>query len=212
LEIKYDKIVSEGEQLRAIVMIHGWQGNKNSFKTVSKLLKLENTTWFFPEAPYSFDGDESKKTWTYEKYPGVWELDEPKNKLKSFFKETVFTEFPSENVYVIGFSQGAAVCYEFILSLESKLGGVFPIAGFIRDQKPPTLDVHKNQYSTPILIGHGEKDEVVSLKSSKAAYTKLKKICSNVSFDIYNGGHKINLSYLNKVKELILANQKKMVE
>ena len=32
--IKYDKIVSEGEQLRAVVMIHGWQGNKDSFKSI----------------------------------------------------------------------------------------------------------------------------------------------------------------------------------
>ena len=212
MEIKYDKIVSEGEQSRAIVMIHGWQGNKNSFKAVSKLLKIENTTWFFPEAPYDFEGDSLKKTWTYEKYPGVWELEEPKVKLRSFFKEVVFREFSSENVFVIGFSQGAAVCYEFILSLEYPLGGVFPIAGFIRDQKPPTLDVHKNQCSTPILIGHGKNDEVVALDSSKSAYAKLQKICSNVTLDIYNGGHKINLSYLNKVKELILTNQKKTVE
>jgi len=149
--IKYDKIVSEGEQLRAVVMIHGWQGNKDSFKSIPKLLKLENTTWFFPEAPYSYNGDESKRTWTYEKYPGIWETDEPKKKLKSFFKENIFDKFSSEDVYVIGFSQGAAVCYEFILSLEYKLGGVFPIAGFLRDQHL-NLDVHKNQYSTPILL------------------------------------------------------------
>ena len=61
MEIKYDKIVSEGEQLRAIVMIHGWQGNKDSFKSISKLLKLSNTTWFFPEAPYSINDDTQKK-------------------------------------------------------------------------------------------------------------------------------------------------------
>ncbi len=204
MEIKYDKIVTEGEQSIAIVMIHGWQGNKNSFKSISKLLKINNTTWFFPEAPYPYNGDELKKTWTYEKYPGVWEIEEPKEKLKSFFKECVFTQFTSSNVYVMGFSQGAAVCYEFILSLENRLGGVFPIAGFIRDQEPPTLDVHDNQKSTPIIIGHGKNDDIVSIESSKAAYDKLKKICKNVEFDIYNGGHKISLSYLNKVKEFIL--------
>ena len=82
MEIKYDKIVSEGKQLRAIVMIHGWQGNKDSFKSISKLLKIDNTTWFFPEAPYSYNGNDLKKTWTYEKYPGVWEIEEPKEKLK----------------------------------------------------------------------------------------------------------------------------------
>ena len=209
--IKYDKIVSEGEQLRAVVMIHGWQGNKDSFKSIPKLLKLENTTWFFPEAPYDYNGDESKRTWTYEKYPGIWETDEPKKKLKSFFKENIFDKFSSEDVYVIGFSQGAAVCYEFILSLEYRLGGVFPIAGFLRDQYL-NLDVHKNQYSTPILIGHGKNDEVISIKSSQQAYESLKEICSDVTLDIYNGGHKISLSYLDKVKQLILSYQENTIE
>ena len=208
MEIKFDKIISKGKQIRAIVMIHGWQGNKDSFKSISKLLKLDNTTWFYPEAPYSYNDDETKKTWTYEKYPGTWVIEEPKEKLRKFFKENVFTEFESKDVYVIGFSQGAAVCYEFVLSLEYQLGGVFPIAGFIRDQHPPTLDVHKNQYSTPILIGHGEKDDVVDLKSSKLAYQRLSKVCSNVMLDIYNGRHKISISYLNKVKEIILNKSK----
>lgn len=205
--ITYDYINVGKKQNKAIVMIHGWQGNKDSFKSIANLLKTDNTSWFFPQAPHQINNNKSKNTWALEVSPGVFEIKKTKELLSDFFKDIIFKNFLPEDVYVIGFSQGAAVCYEFVLSLEEKLGGVFPIAGFLREEYSSDK-IHKNQYSTPILIGHGKDDDIVLLESSQKAYNCLSKVCTNIKFDIYNGGHKINLSYLNKVKEVILNSNK----
>ena len=206
--INYDRINTGSKQFRAFVMIHGWQGNKDSFKSISNLLNLDNTAWFFPEAPYDFNGDNKRKTWAYEKKPGVWEVEEPRLMLKSFLINKVLSEFDSKNVFVMGFSQGAAVCYELILSFEYPLGGIFPIAGFIRDfignKDKTNLDISPKQIDTKILIGHGKDDDVVPVESSEKTFSLLKAKCRNVELDIYNGKHKINVSYLNKVKKIIL--------
>ena len=37
---------------KAIVALHGWSGNKNSFMPFAKNSKLNNLEWFLPEAPY----------------------------------------------------------------------------------------------------------------------------------------------------------------
>ena len=205
--IIYDHINVGEKQDKAIVMIHGWQGNKDSFKSIASLLKINNSAWFFPEAPYSINDNKRTNTWALEVSPGVFEIKKTKELLADFFEDIIFKSFRSEDVYVIGFSQGAAVCYEFALSLERKVGGVFPIAGFMRENYS-LGNVHKNQYSTPILIGHGKDDDIVSLESSQKAYDCLRKVCKNITFDIYNGRHKINISYLNKVKDIILDNNK----
>lgn len=207
--IKYDQINTGKYQERAIIMIHGWQGNRNSFKSITKLLKLDNTMWFFPEAPFSVNGDSIKKTWTYEKSPGVWEIDKPRAMIRKFILEEVLSKFNAKDVCVMGFSQGAAVCYEMILSFEHPLGGIFPIGGFIRKYYPGQhnnvkINISPMQKDTPILIGHGKDDDIVSVEASKRAYELLKRKCNNVQLHIYNGKHKISLSYLNKVKEIIL--------
>ena len=158
-----------------------------------------------------------KKTWTYEKSPGIWEVEEPRTLLRSFVFNKVLNNFNSEDVYFMGFSQGAAVCYNLVLSFELTFGGIFPIGGFIRKfpgQKDDAIriDVSSNQKNTPILIGHGKEDDVVPVEASKIAYKLLKKECNNVDIYIYKGKHKISLSYLNKVKELILSNFKNKIE
>ena len=53
----YDKVETKGKQNKAVVVIHGWKGNKDSFKSIASFLKLSCTTWFFPEAPFDFEGE-----------------------------------------------------------------------------------------------------------------------------------------------------------
>ena len=109
----------------------------------------------------------------------------------------------------MGFSQGAAVCYRIALSLHYTLGGIFPIGGFIRNypgQKNDEIKINVDpaQKNTPILIGHGKDDDVVSADSSRLAYRLLKKQCDNVELHIYNGRHKISIDFLKKIRELII--------
>ena len=107
----------------------------------------------------------------------------------------------------MGFSQGAAVCYELILSFENPLGGIFPIAGFMRDypgaKDKVELDVCPMQYKSPILIGHGKDDDIVLPEASQKAYDVLDKVCTNIELYFYNGKHKIGIEYLKKVRALV---------
>ena len=38
-----------------LVFIHGWGGNKNSFKKVAGSFAIKNSVWFLPQAPYLLD-------------------------------------------------------------------------------------------------------------------------------------------------------------
>ena len=198
----YDIVETEGKQNKAVVVIHGWKGNKDSFKSIASFLKLDSTTWFFPEAPFDIKGDKSKKTWSYQNDDGKWEVEKPKALLDDFFKSVVFEKFKPEKVYVMGFSQGATVCYEFILRLKHKFAGVFPVGGFLRDPDGE-IAIHPSQFDTLILIGHGKQDDIVPFEASKIAFEKIKRVCHNVKFYAYNGKHKIGVEYLREVKKLI---------
>ena len=211
MQLDYNTYKNSAYPSKAIIFIHGWGGNKDSFLPFAKKLKFNSKIqWFLPQAPYELDNSRInkfktnavRKSWTYKKSNNQWEIKEPMNMLNDFFLNVVFKNFKPINVYVFGFSQGAAVCYEYIMGMPKRLGGIFPIAGFLFENSSNDI-VSRYNLKTPIIIGHGINDDVVSIDRSEEAYSKLVGENANVIFKKYNGGHKISLNYLNKIIKVI---------
>lgn len=197
--ISYDYTDVGDNPNKAFIFIHGWQGNKDSFKSISKILNVESCRFYFPEGPYLIDKNNKKRSWSFQISENKWDTELSKKLFLNFFDNIVLKKFKSKNVFIMGFSQGAAVCFNFILSLKYSLGGIFPVAGFSKYK----IEIHENQYNTPILIGHGIEDDVINISESEKVFEKINKVCKNVEFYKFNGKHKISLSYLNRVKEFI---------
>ena len=201
-KLEYLEINHSDEYNKAIVFIHGWKGNKESFKSLSSIIKIKNTKWFFPQAPYKLNEKKETYSWAFQNNDGIYETKKTVQLLNKFLKDNVLNSVSSKNVFFIGFSQGATVCYDFILQLENAWGGVFPVAGFKRDQNK-IFTVHPNQTQTPIMIGHGISDKIIPIESSENIYKELKHNNCNVFFEKFNGGHKISINYLKKIKNII---------
>ena len=132
-KLQYDFHQTGNSRDKAIVAIHGWQGDRNSMRPLIKSMKIQNVGWYLLEAPYPVK-EGSGWSWSYEISDGNWEIDEPKRLLNNFFSK-LFKKHISKNVFVLGFSQGGLVCLDFVLYLDQPLGGVFPICGFMRQPK-----------------------------------------------------------------------------
>ena len=201
-ELDFTSIIN-GKSNKAIIAFHGWQGNKDSFLPLAKNSLFKDYDWFLLEGPYMVGNDPKRRTWSYEIEPNVFEYKEPKELIYNFFKNKVFNNYNSKDVYVIGFSLGALVCYEFICTMEEPLGGIFPISGFSRKQ----IKLNKNQKNTSIIIGHGLQDEVVIPEKSIEAYGILKKQNANVKLITYDGVHRISNIMINEILNQINSNQ-----
>ena len=196
-QLKYDLYKSGNYSQKALVLIHGWQGSKESMLPFIKLLKIDDISYYLLEAPFKVKAGKGY-SWSYEKSDGLWEIEKPKKLLLDFFTE-LFKIFSSRDIYVLGFSQGGLVCFDFVLFLEKELAGVFPISGFFRDPKNMGDRFHISQKKTPIIIGHGKLDTVVSPKSSEIAYKQLLDQGANVELLLYNGMHKIGIDFTRRV-------------
>ena len=192
-DTNYDKIV---------VFIHGWRGNKTSFKSITSIMKIKKVKWLFPQAPYKMSNKNEEYSWAFENTDGTFEVKKTVDLFSVFLKENVLSLVDSTKVFFIGFSQGATICYDFILQLEHPWGGVFPVAGFKRNRKS-FFTIHENQKKTPIVIGHGLKDKIIPITSSENIYNELQSNDFNVSFERFNGGHKISIDYLKKIQTII---------
>ena len=200
LDYLHIKGAQKTDQRKVIVTFHGWQGNKESFLPLSKIRKYQKYDWYMINGPYKVNNDSNKRTWSYEIKPNVWEMEEPKKMIESFFNNTIFKNYKSNLTYVIGFSLGATVCYEHICNIYKPLGGIFPISGFCKDDK---IKLNKFQINTPILIGHGLQDEIVPFSKSEKAYSILKKQSNNIELILYEGAHRMSTTIIDAIAKKI---------
>ena len=201
IKLQYDLHEIGDASQKAIVAIHGWQGDCNSMYPLIKSTNIKNIGWYLLEAPFPVKNGEGF-SWSYEKSNGQWEIDEPRRLLNVFFGE-LFKIYGSRKIFVMGFSQGGLVCFDFVLFLHEPLGGVFPIAGFLRQPEYNGARFHSSQKNTPILIGHGTEDDRVPVESSQNAFKKLLAQGANVELLLYKGKHKIGVEFIRKLKDKI---------
>jgi phospholipase/carboxylesterase len=198
-KLDFDFIESKKTK-KVIIALHGWQGNKDSFLPLVKNSLFNECSWFLLQGPYSVDNDPNRRTWSYELELNNWAYEEPKEIIYNFFQNEVFKKFESKNIYVIGFSLGALVCYEYICSMNQPLGGIFPISGFMKSNN---INLNPNQIETPIIIGHGKNDTVVPLEKSMEAYEVLKRKKANVELVTYDAQHNIPIKMLTIISKTI---------
>ena len=66
--------------------------------------------------------------------------------------------------------------------------------------------IHPSQKNTPIIIGHGLQDDIVSIEKSKEAHKLLINEGAKSRFVIYDAGHHIPKSFMDIIIETINAN------
>ena len=108
--------------------------------------------------------------------------------------------FKKNNIFILGFSQGAIFSLWFTIKQKYSLGGCISISGAF-DKKVEFISENLSLESkqTPILLIHGEKDKIIPSIESKSTYNVFHNLGFNVELFLYQTGHKIPL----KAKKII---------
>jgi phospholipase/carboxylesterase len=186
---------------RAVIAIHGWTGDTSSMEPVGKAMSLKDTKWILPQAPYTagpggfswFDGDEEMG----------WKYQESFHILTDLIQSLNNQGFPNSDIFIISFSQGACLAMEFMIRQSFSLGGIIPIAGFIRYKKRVKQDATDASRNTPVLLLHGEKDKIILLEQSRISLKIFKDAGYKAYLHIFSSGHKIPLQAINSIKNFI---------
>jgi len=186
---------------RAVIAIHGWTGDTSSMEPVGKAMSLKDTKWILPQAPYTagpggfswFDGDEEMG----------WKYQESFHILTDLIQSLNNQGFPNSDIFIISFSQGACLAMEFMIRQSFSLGGIIPIAGFIRYKKRVKQDATDASRNTPVLLLHGEKDKIILLEQSRISLKIFKDAGYKADLHIFSSGHKIPLQAITSIKNFI---------
>lgn len=191
---------------KALIMIHGRGASAHDILSISKHLNVadfaliapqaENRTWY----PYSFLAPINENEPSFSK-----SLEAIHNVVVAIQQNGI----EKENIYFLGFSQGACLALEFTARNAAKYGGVVAFTGGLIGDKVYESHYEGNFENTPIFIGTSDPDFHVPVERVNETEALLKKMGANVTKKIYeNMGHTISQDEIDLVNELIFGKEK----
>ncbi|MEA1882559.1 MAG: dienelactone hydrolase family protein [Candidatus Marinimicrobia bacterium] len=187
---------------KAVIGLHGWTGNEHVFEPVAKMMKVDHGKWYFPRAPYKADTGKGY-TWFSGSDEKGWKIEKTLAGMHQLLAKIQSDGFSSDNIFLIGFSQGASLSMEIALRLPFAIGGIIPIAGFIKFMETLKNESTAESTKTPVLLLHGIRDEIIPVKASKKAYDFFNQRGHNVHLETYDAGHKIPLRTAPMIQNFI---------
>lgn len=189
------------EAAKVLIMIHGRGGDARDILSLASHLNAEDFALMAPEA--------TNHTWYPNSFMAPVAQNEPwlssaLDNLKEMVDEVIEQGISAENIYFMGFSQGACLTLEFVTRNAKKYGGVAAFTGGLIGQ-----EIDKSNYSgdfegTPIFIGTGDPDPHVPVSRVNESAEILEKMGARVSVKIYEGRpHTISQDEIEQANTLV---------
>lgn len=192
---------SLNEAKKALIMIHGRGAGSNDILSLARHLNVSDFALIAPQAqgntwyPYSFLAPTSQNE------PS---LSNSLNLISEVVKSVEENGISKENIYFLGFSQGACLALEFTARNASKYGGVIAFTGGLIGETISEETYSGNFENTPIFIGTSDPDFHVPVERVNETEMLLKKLGASVTKKIYeNMGHTISQDEINLANELV---------
>ncbi len=199
------KIFSSGKKLeeaeKALIMIHGRGANAHDILTLADHLNVKDFALLAPQArdntwyPYSFMAPVSQNEPWLSSSLGV---------IKELVKDINAKGIISNNIYFVGFSQGACLTLEFVARNAIRYGGIVAFTGGLIGET-----IHSENYTgdfnnTPVFIGSSNPDPHVPVERVYESAKILTSMNAIVTQKLYSGmGHTISQNEIDIANKVV---------
>jgi len=177
-----------------LIMLHGYGSNEQDLFSFADELPDELLI-ISARAPLSmgfgsyawytihFDAPEGK-------FSDITEAIEARDTINNFIDEiTNNFEFDTNNVFLLGFSQGTILSYAVALNYPGKVQHVIALSGYINNELLPKELYRSDFINLDFYISHGSVDQVIPADWGRKAPSFLDKLGLKNSYQEYPVGH-----------------------
>jgi len=193
--------VSLQEAGKALIMIHGRGGSANDILSLARHLNVQDYALVAPQA--------TNNSWYPQSFLAPLEQNEPYlSSALALLSKTVDTieaqGIAKENIYFMGFSQGACLALDFTTRNASKYGGIAAFTGGLIGDAVYPDHYNGNFNGTPVFIGTSDPDFHVPVQRVHDTTTLMQSMGANVTEKVYpNMGHTISQDEIDLANKLI---------
>ncbi|SEK40761.1 alpha/beta hydrolase [Parapedobacter koreensis] len=184
---------------KAVVLLHGRGSTAQGILSLQRHLHISDALLLAPQAtnnswyPYSFLAPVANNQ------PA---LDSALALLDDVVAEAAKQGFTADQLYFVGFSQGACLMLEYVARHAKRYGGVIAFTGGLIGEVLDNANYQGNFANTPILITAGDNDPHVPLYRIGESVVVLRELGANIKMEIYpDKPHSISAD------ETLLANE-----
>ncbi|MFL0686008.1 MAG: alpha/beta hydrolase [Algoriphagus aquaeductus] len=185
---------------KALIMIHGRGATADSILSLSSHLNLTDYAIVAPQAngntwyPYGFMASDEGNHASLERSLGF---------IEEVFSEILDAGILPEQIYLVGFSQGACLSLEFAARNARRLGGVAAFTGGLIGEQLNPEKYQGDFLGTPIFIGSSKQDFHVPASRIQESAVLLEKMGAEVTVKLFDDSE-----HTIRAEEIKLANQK----
>jgi phospholipase/carboxylesterase len=169
---------------KAVIFIHGRGGTAQGMMELQNLLPLEgfavlapqatNNTWY----PYSFMAPAAtNEPWLGSAVKTIHDL----------IDEVNAQGIASENLYLVGFSQGACLTLESVTRKAQRFGGIIAFTGGLIGQEIDMANYKGDFMGTPVAMTTGDPDPHIPIERFHRSIDILKEMGAEVRHKVYPG-------------------------
>ena len=185
---------------KALILLHGRGATAENIMQLADLFAEESWYVAAPQAtgyqwyPYSFlMPSEQNEPWLTSAIDYVKKI-----------IDNISGHLPSENIFIMGFSQGACLTAETAARYARRYGGLALFTGGLIGEEP-AIDLYRGDFAgTPVYISNGDNDPHIPQSRSEETRDHLQRMGADVTLDIFPGReHTIIQEEIDRARELL---------
>lgn len=187
---------------KALILLHGRGGTARGILSLADAFCDDQYYIAAPQAPNS--------TWYPHSFMEEEKLNEPYLSTSiEFIKHLIdktAEHIPLDQIYLMGFSQGACLSLEVASRHAAKYGGVIAFTGGLIGKTLHEERYRGNFEKTKVFIGTSDRDPYIPLFRSKQSQILMEKLGAAVTLMVYEGtSHTVTQAEINWVKKNIMS-------
>ena len=219
MTFKQDAIIVEPKAAHqaSVIWLHGLGADGHDFEPIVPELGLPadaGIKFIFPNAPVrpvTINGGMSMRAWYDVRTANLREYEDEQSIVEStvminqYIENEMESGIASNKIIVAGFSQGGAIALHCGTRYCEKLAGIIALSTYL--PLPQHLEAEKSaaNESTPIFMGHGLYDPVITIDQGKTSAQSLTESGYEVEFIEYTMEHAVCMEEITAIGNWITA-------
>jgi predicted esterase len=190
------------EKAKAVMlMIHGRGATAESILTLVAEIDVDGIAYLAPQA--------NSNTWYPYSFLSPIEINEPGITsglalIDSIIGNVLNKGFGSEQIFILGFSQGACLSLEYAARNPVEFGGIFGLSGGLIGPPGTTRNYNGDFKGTKVFLGCSDIDPHIPIEKVEETEEVFNSMNAKVTKRIYKEmGHTINQDEINFIKSLL---------
>ena len=176
----------------AMIGLHGRNANKYAFFPFVRQMGFLHTRWVLPSATFAREESDDVRWWYDNDRKDPVEVQESRERIGELIAMQIDDGIPPENVFLVGFSQGAVMSLDTGLRYPERLGGIVALSGYVIHPEHLREERSAANQRIPIFLAHGTRDRVLDIEVGRENNRVLEDMDYDVEYHEYDTAHRVS--------------------